>query len=194
MQYGPNDAGANDGRSWICVRAYPDGDAAGALLPTRENGGVAEGARYWDLLANAGDDAVAGEGIDWRGPWVANADPPYEDQDAVSHGGRSYIAHGDPDASTPPPGSTWQLMADRGQAAAFFASAVVEVPVRAVGTAISEAASFDPDPATATLTLHAGGRTTDVEISGDIAVDENGNVTVTPTLSGAAASQFEIVT
>ena len=114
IQYRVDHAGSRQGYSWICVRDLPDNNPTGALLPLVRDDGTLDGRNHWELLAAAGDDGVEGEGIDWRGPWVANADPPYEDQDAVSHNGRSYIANGDPDATTRPPGSTWQLMAEAG--------------------------------------------------------------------------------
>ena len=111
VRYRVDQAGSNNGRSWVCVLDYPDKDSGGARLPTKENGGEISGTRYWELLAFAADDELAGAGIDWRGPWVANADPPYEDKDTVSHLGRTWIANGDPDSATAPPGSTWELMA-----------------------------------------------------------------------------------
>jgi len=75
-----------------------------------------------------------------------------------------------------------------GADAVYFTQPVVEIPVRAIGDTISEAIGFNPDPASAELTLADGDARTTITVSGDVSATG-----VEVTLSGRNASDFEVL-
>ena len=75
-----------------------------------------------------------------------------------------------------------------GAAAPYFKQVVVEVPIRAIGDSIADAQRFDPNPATATLTVVHDGAEIDVAVNGVVSA-----AGVVATLTGDNADDFEIV-
>ena len=132
VAYRADDAVSSDDRSWICTAAHtarpadpPTGDNDGSVRAAADAADAAKVDR-WDLLADAGDDGVDGQGYDWRGQWeVGNPAKRYRVDDCVGHGGRAWVCleeHVAANAKAPPAAGSaitsntwWDLMAGKGE-------------------------------------------------------------------------------
>ena len=127
----------------------------------------------WSAPAPAGGTGPPGaNGKSWRfrGNWTTATvyDNVGTHQDVVFRNGSAYacLATHTSSAGTAPPGSNWELVAQKGRDATFFRTPAPEVLVAATGAPfINEATDFSPNPATTTLVLDTGGATTDVVVS-----------------------------
>jgi hypothetical protein len=112
VSYVETDCVENDGSSYVCILDHVS-DAS------TEPGTGAYWATYWEVLAERGQQGVAGIIGDWLGPWE---DPfTYVLNDCVSNDGSSYvcISGHESDASTEPGvgvywATYWELIAEKG--------------------------------------------------------------------------------
>ncbi|MYB20866.1 MAG: hypothetical protein F4Y16_18090 [Holophagales bacterium] len=130
VEYELRDCVSSDHRSWICVLGHT---SSSANQPTEDNGGIINGTRHWDLLADRGDigpEANDGVGFEWQGGWSAShgtyrtVDDDNMVRDVVSHEGRTWICRSTHEAAAnrAPPGTDsdatsntwWELLANHG--------------------------------------------------------------------------------
>lgn len=159
VTYDVDDAVEHGGSSWIAV-ARNTADAppstAWALLASRGDqgpSGVAGPQGVQGVQGSQGFPGPAGpKGLTWRGAWSAVV--PYAVDDAVEHGGASYVAVSASTADAPP-SSSWSLLAAQGGVGPQGPAGVVAVSGPFSYDATSQTLSGIPADA-----MHAGFVTT----------------------------------